>query len=245
MTDRLQWPALEAYLEPSDRGRLLEVLEGAPGIAAFDADGTLWDGDVGEELLAKLAREDRLLPPAGPSAFEDYCARFRRDPADAFAYAGLALAGLREDFVATEAERLFAERPDGWIFPPMRELVAGLLAGGWRVYIVSASIRWSVEPGARLLGLDSDHVVAVEVVVKHGRLTSEVRQPVPTLAGKPDLLRQRAGRGPDLAFGNSLLDLPLLEASNFPVAVGPRSRATALLDEARRRGWAVLRTELS
>ena len=245
MTAPRQWPALEAYLGPLDRARLIEVIEGPPGLAAFDADGTLWDGDVGEELLARLADEGKLLSPAGPGAFAEYTSRFQLDPADAFSYAGSAMAGLREDFVAAEAERLFAERAGGELFPPMAELVAGLQARGWTVYIVSASNRWSVAPGARLLGIGLDRVIAVEVVVERGVLTREVIHPIPTLAGKPSLLRARAGRDADLAFGNSTLDLPLLQAARFPVAVGPRSRTTPLLDEAQRRGWAGLRTELA
>ena len=51
MTTPRNLPALEGCLEPSDLARLVEVLTGPPGIAAFDADGTLWDGDVGEELV--------------------------------------------------------------------------------------------------------------------------------------------------------------------------------------------------
>jgi phosphoserine phosphatase len=244
MTARRQWPALEPWLDPSDRGRLLEVIDGPPGIAAFDADGTLWDGDVGEELLARLEREGKLIAPAGPGAFAEYSRRFKRDAADAFSYAGRVLAGLREDFVAAEAERLFAERAGGWVFPPMRELVAGLHDRGWSVYIVSASIRWSVAPGARLLEIEPDRVIALDVVVERGLLTTELCQPIPTLTGKPSLLRERAGRDADLAFGNSRLDLPLLEASRFPVAVGPHSSTSPLLDEALRRGWPRLRTEL-
>jgi HAD superfamily phosphoserine phosphatase-like hydrolase len=245
MTARRQWPTLEACLRPSDRQRLLEVIEGPAGIAAFDADGTLWDGDVGEELLARLADAGKLVAPFGPGAFAQYTARFQLDPADAFAYAGRAMAGLREDYVASEAEALFAERAGGKFFPPMRELAAELKTCGWDIYIVSASNRWSVAPGARILGIDADHVIAVDVVVERGVLTDQVSQPIPTLAGKPRLLRERAGRDADLAFGNSRLDLPLLESSRFPVAVGPRSRSTPLLDEAQRRGWPRLRTELA
>jgi phosphoserine phosphatase len=224
---------------------LIEVIDGPVGIAAFDADGTLWDGDVGEELLARLDDAGKLIAPFGPGAFAEYSARFQLDPADAFAYAGRAMAGLREDYVASEAEALFAERAGGEVFPPMRELVAELQTRGWNLYIVSASNRWSVAPGARLLGIDADHVIAVDVMVERGLLTDQVRYPIPTLAGKPGLLLQRAGRDADLAFGNSRLDMPLLEASRFPVAVGPRSRSTPLLDEAQRRGWPRLRTELS
>jgi phosphoserine phosphatase len=224
---------------------LLEVVEGPAGVAAFDGDGTLWDGDVGEELLARLADDQKLIPPAGAGSFAEYSSRFQLDPADAFAYAGRAMAGLREDFVTSEAERLFAERAGGGVFPPMRELVAELQRRSWSLYIVSASNRWSVAPAARLLGIDLDHVIALDVVVKDGRLSTEVLQPVPTLTGKPKLLRERAGRYADLAFGNSRLDLPLLESSRVPVAVGPSSRTTPLLDEAERRRWISLRTELA
>ena len=65
---------------------LVSRLEGPPGLAAFDADGTLWDGDLGEAVLLDLIAARRLRdPPRDPWA--EYLALFERGPAEAFAYA--------------------------------------------------------------------------------------------------------------------------------------------------------------
>ncbi len=241
MTARRSWPALEPCLDAGHRAAVLARLDGPPGVAAFDADGTLWDADAGEALLAELGDRNELLAPHPPNAFAEYARRLELDPADGFAYATAVLAGLTEAFVVAEAERIFRERVRPRIFPPMRELVAGLQARGWVVFLVSASNRWSIAPGARELGVPIDHVIAVDVAVENGRLTDRVAQPVPTLAGKAELFRGRTGRAPDLACGNSRLDIPLLESARLPVAVGPRAQGTPLLADAALHGWAILR----
>ncbi|MHB8418350.1 MAG: HAD family hydrolase [Myxococcales bacterium] len=243
MTSRRSWPSLELCLDPEHRGEVLAALEGPPGLAAFDADGTLWDGDVGEALLEELGSSGQLVAPHPPDPFAEYARRLERDPAEGFAYAAAVMAGLAAEVVAAGAERIFRERFRGRIFEPMRELVLGLRELGWEIFLVSASNRWSVAPGARELGVAPDRIIAVDVELASGRLTDRVARPVPTLHGKPELLRRRVGRGPDLAFGNSRLDLPLLESARLPVAVGPRAGGSALLEEARTRGWASIRVE--
>ena len=58
------------------------------------------------------------------------------------------------------------------------------------------------------------------------------------------LLHARTGRKPDLVFGNSTLDIPLLLAASLPVAVGllpgPPSQPNPFLAQAAQRGWARL-----
>jgi phosphoserine phosphatase len=130
------------------------------------------------------------------------------------------------------------------VFPQTRWLLETLVERGWDVYIVSASNRWSIEVAAEALGLRRDRVVALDLETEHGTLTDRVCLPVPTLEGKSTLLRMRAGRNPDLAFGNSILDLPLLLSATQPVAVGllpgPPGRPNPFLVQAAQRGWARL-----
>jgi len=239
MPPHRSWPLLERSLDADHLASVRAVIDGPPGIAAFDADGTLWDGDVGEALLEVLGPSGKLVAPHPPNPFAEYARRLELDPADGFGYATAVMAGMTEAAVTAEAERIFGRFHDRF-FPPVRELLDGLRERGWEIFLVSASNRWSIAPGARALGVPLDHVLAVDVEVEAGRLTDRVCQPVPTLAGKPELVRRHAGRAPDLACGNSRLDLPLLESARLPIAVGPRKQGSALLDDARARGWARL-----
>jgi phosphoserine phosphatase len=232
--------ALAAALAGEGAAGFRERVNGPPGVAAFDADGTLWEGDIGEAVLQELIREGSLLdPPARP--WEEYERRVRRDPADGFAFAGRVMRGLSVTQVLEVSKRVFVECFASAIFPAVQGWLQHLTARGWEVYVVSASNRWSVEIGAASLGVPSERVIGLSVVVEDGRLTDRVVEPVPTLEGKPTLLRKAAGRDADVAFGNSVLDLPLLLASATPVAVGSPYPGNRFLAQARKRGFAILK----
>jgi phosphoserine phosphatase len=236
--------ALNASLSGDGAASFYERVGGPPGVAAFDADGTLWDGDIGEDVLRELIRCGSLIDPP-PRPYEEYEYRVRRDPADGFAFAVRLMRGMREAEVREVSRQVFADRFAAAVLPDVRSWLDHLVARDWQVYVVSASNRWSVEIGVGHLGIPSDRVIAVSVAVEDGRLTDRVLEPVPTLEGKPVLLRRIAGRDPDIAFGNSVLDLPLLLASRSPVAVGEPYPGNRFLAQARKRGFAVLEISTS
>jgi phosphoserine phosphatase len=236
--------ALNASLSGDGAASFWERIGGPPGVAAFDADGTLWDGDIGEDVLRELIRCGSLIDPP-PRPYEEYEHRVRRDPADGFAFAVRLMRGMGEAEVLDVSRRVFADRFASAVFDDVRACLHHLVARGWQAYVVSASNRWSVEVGAGHLGVPADHVIAVSVAVEDGRLTDRVAAPVPTLEGKPILLRRIAGRDADIAFGNSVLDLPLLLTSRTPVAVGVPYPGNRFLAQARKRGFAVLEISTS
>ena len=219
---------------------LLRRLAGPPGLAAFDADGTLWEGDLGEAVLRDLIAKQKLVDPP-PDPWAEYLGRFEQSPAEAFAYAGRLMAGLSEDLVRETSARIYASEFAARVFPESRWLLETLASRNWLVYVVSASNRWSIEVAARDFGLAADRVLALDLATERGILTDRVLLPVPTLEGKPALLMARAGRKPDIAFGNSSLDIPLLLSAAIPVAVGllssDASRPNVFLVDAARRGW--------
>ncbi|MHB1846463.1 MAG: HAD family hydrolase [Deltaproteobacteria bacterium] len=236
-------PRSESDPSSGELAPLQARLLGPPGLAAFDADGTLWHGDVGEALLRRLIRERRLVDPPPGDVFAEYARRVESDPRDGFAFAARVLAGLPLALVRELSGRVFEEEFSRAFFPAVVGVFRALLGRGWDVFIVSASLCWSVEPGAKALGLAPDRVIGVAVELQEGRLTDRVLH-VPTLEGKPDLLRARAGRDPDLAFGNSMLEGPLLASAGVAVAVLPQGGETPLSREAARRGWLPLRVDL-
>jgi phosphatidylglycerophosphatase C len=192
---------------------------------AFDADGTLWRGDVGESLLRDL----------GADLFAEYERRVARDPIDAYTWAVEAMAGFDEAKLVARCERLFQNEEVFSFVPP-------LLARLDDVWIVSASPRWAVEAGARALGVGVDRVIAVTCPVRAGRLELPVERPIPCGPGKVAQLQKRGIR-PALAFGDGALDEPMLAYAGAAVVVARRQGPDSpLVSAAARRGWPVLRT---
>lgn len=215
--------------------------DGVGAAVAFDADGTLWRGDIGEDLLRYMAVEDVLPEHRGRrGVYDEYERRVGRDPADAYGYAVEVMAGMREDELSSLCERFFARRFEGRLFPYVRPLFSALTERGYAVWIVSASPLWPVRAAAKSLGVPADQVIGVECDVEGGTLTRRVHLPVPCGEGKVHWLKARGVR-PVLAFGNGDLDEPMLAYAQQAVVVAPPTGENGLTHAARGRGWPVHR----
>lgn len=231
------------FLHPTVRALVDETVRTATSnrTVAFDADGTLWRGDIGEELLRYLAREDLLPHHRGRrGVYEEYERRVHRDPADAYAWAVEVMEGMEEAELEALCRDFFHRRFEGRLFPYVRALLDQLQAARFEIYLVSASPLWPVVAGARALGLRAEQVIAVDCAREDGRLSRPVVQPVPCGEGKVAWLRRRGVR-PALAFGNGDLDLPMLAFAERAVVLAPPSGDNALTRAAQERGWPLQR----
>lgn len=211
-------------------------------VAAFDADGTLWRGDVGEDLLRYLLAENLLPACRGrQGVYEEYERRVSLNPAQAYGWAVEIMAGLEEAALVEHCERFFERRYAGRIFGYVRPLLKALSKAGLESYVVSASPIWAVVPGAKVLGIPPGRVIAVSSAVEEGKLTSVLHSPLPCGEGKVEALKARSLR-PVLAVGNGDLDLPMLAYAQAGWAVAPfEDSGNQLIQEATRRGWPVIR----
>ena len=97
-------------------GQLIEAVRAAAspgGVAAFDADGTLWRDDVGEAFLRHLVAIGWVRLPEGRDPYAEYERAVERDKRTGYMYAAQLQAGLLEAEVAAEADR-FAR---SWVPP--------------------------------------------------------------------------------------------------------------------------------
>lgn len=216
------------------RAKLRAAPEGAA--VAFDADGTLWRGDVGEDFLRYAAAQGFVAR----DAYRTYEAHLAVDLATAYGFCAQVLAGRTEAWVEAEAQRFFDQRFAGRVFRYVRPLLAAVARKGLQPWIVSASPRWLVQAGARRLGMPAEQVLAVSVPVVDGKLTGAVQRPVPCGAGKAAVLRA-AGVRPFFALGNGAIDVDMLAAAEHALVVAPRDEDTPLVHEALRRHWPILR----
>lgn len=213
---------------------------GAPGRpVVFDADGTLWRGDVGEDFLRFLAQQ-RRLGARSDGCYARYEALLSASPARAYGFAVEVMGGLDEAELSAWCADFFERRYAGRVFPFVRPLLARLSGAGFVPWICSASPRWTVIPGAAALGIPAGRVIGVDCAVESGRLTGEVAQPVPCGPGKVTWLERRGVKAA-LAVGNGDLDLDMLAAAERAIVVAPLDSENGLVAEGRRRGWPILR----
>jgi len=80
--------------------------------------------------------------------------------------------------------------------------------------------KWVVAEGVRDFGIPEERILAAEVRVTGGLITSEILD-VPTDEGKAVTLRRVGIMRPDAAFANSIHDLAMLQAARNPFPVNP------------------------
>lgn len=200
----------------------------------FDADGTLWRGDAGEDFLryaihrgifeASYDRYEKLLGESHARAYA-YCVEVMRD--------------LTQTELEQACTTFFAERIVGRIFPFVRPLLARLKEAGCPVWICSASPRWVVVPGAVALGIPVNQVIGVTCSIRDGKLTGEVELPVPVGPGKVTWL-ERAKLQPALGVGNGDFDVDMLAFSRHALVISPRDSRNQLVLDGLSRGWPIL-----
>jgi phosphoserine phosphatase len=228
--------------------------EGAGGVVASDGDGTLWSGDVGEDLfhafvehgdvadaaLEAMRREarDHALSDAGSGP--DVARRI---------YAAYVEGHFPEErvcelmtwcFAGWTRDRLQAFARDvvdrggleARLHREVLDVLARTRAAGVETILVSASpVAVVVEAGSRV-GFREEQVVAAHPRWHSAVMAPDVDRPIPYGAGKVTRLRERVGsRSVYAAFGDNAFDVALLASARVSVAVRPKPRLRARAGE--------------
>jgi phosphoserine phosphatase len=146
-------------------------------------------------------------------------------------------AGLRDQELRAAAAQYVQEFVYPRIFPEIASLLANLCRAGIELWAVSSTNRWVVAEGVRDFGIPEERVLAAEVRVAQGIISSEILA-VPTDEGKAEALRQAGLPTPDAVFGNSIHDLAMLKMARCAYPVNP---SPALLKAATKNGWGYFR----
>jgi phosphoserine phosphatase len=216
-----------------------KVLELKPGVAVFDCDGTLWSGDSGAGFLV-WSIEQGLISRSTSDWIDTRHRAYRAGTVTELQICGEMVqiyAGLREQELRTAAALYVKAAVQQRVFAEMAALVNALRTAGTEIWAVSSTNKWVVAEGVRELGIAEERILAAEVRVVNGTITSEILD-VPTDEGKATALARVGLARPDAVFGNSIHDLAMLEmaAHAFPVNPSP-----ALLEAAAKNGWGYFR----
>jgi phosphatidylglycerophosphatase C len=226
------------------------------GVIATDGDGTLWSGDVGDDLfhafldsgrVESLALEafrhvarDHALSDAGsgPDIARRIYVAYQRG-----AYPELRMCELmtwcfagwtRSDVRAFARAVIDANDLAGRLHDEVHRVLERARNAGIEAVLVSASpVAIVIEAGLRV-GFDEAHVVgALPRYDEADRMLADVEPPIPYGPGKVSRLRQRVGDDRPLyaSFGDNAFDVSLLAAATVGVAVRPKPRLRALAGE--------------
>ena len=215
------------------------VFDAAPRIAIFDCDGTLWGGDSGHGFMVWSLEQG--LVSRSTSDWMD--TRYRGYSAGKVNEAQICgemvqiYSGLREQELRSAASRFFEEHVQPHIFSEIAALIAKLQKANVELWAVSSTNKWVVSEGVRGFGIPEERVLAAEVKVVDGIISSDLVD-VPTGPAKASALRRVGLPRPDAVFGNSVHDLAMLEIAAHPFPVNP---SVALLEECGKRGWGYFR----
>jgi len=212
--------------------------------AVFDLEGTLTAGEtwkaVGRYLKAhgKKAAYDRFFARHLPGAllvkarllpkrwyqnlWMEHLARL---------FAGMDAAELRHLAEAVVEEELWPRQKE-----EVLKRLQSLYNAGHRVVIASGSYQPVVEAFARKIGPGVE-ALGTPLEFKGGRATGRLAGPMNVGKVKAERVLELLGSPPDLAFGDTAADLPLLQSAKHGVAVDPDP---ALLRAARTSGLEVL-----
>lgn len=198
--------------------------EDSSPVAAFDADGTLWDTDLGENFFQFQIENQLVSLP--PQPWEHYQSMKAEDPRKAYLWLAQICAGQRLDQVHEWAIQALKEHFPVPVFMEQKKLIDLFLSKGVQVYIITASVKWSVEPGAEMLGLKKENVIGVETMIKDDLITKEQKGLITYRDGKVEALLERtSGKRPFFASGNTMGDYHLLQsATHLKLAVSAASR---------------------
>ncbi|MEL7783505.1 phosphoserine phosphatase SerB [Citromicrobium bathyomarinum] len=211
-------PLVEEHLAPSAALFADDVIE-IPRLVVSDMDSTM----IGQECIDELADFAGLKPQVA-----EITERAMRGELD-FAGALKERVGLLEGLEEGAIERCLHERISPT--PGAATLIATLSAHGARSVLVTGGFHRFADPVAERLGFD--HVIGNRLLVKDGKLTGAVQQPICDSTTKEATLREEAaklGEGArTLALGDGANDTPMLLAADYGIAfrAKPRTRAAA------------------
>jgi phosphoserine phosphatase len=217
------------------------VLESQPRIAVFDCDGTIWSGDSGYGFMV-WSLEQGLVSRSTCDWIDTRYRGYLSGHVSELDICGEMVqiyAGLRDQELRAAAAQYVREFVCQRVFAEIASLLATLRNAGVELWAVSSTNRWVVAEGVRDFGIPEERVLAAEVEVAEGIITSRIVA-VPTDEGKAQALRQAGLQTPDAVFGNSIHDLAMLEIARraFPVNPSP-----ALLKAAAKNGWGYFRPQ--
>lgn len=193
---------------------ILKDQQKQPLIAAFDADGTLWSTDVGEEFFEFQLKNKLIKNPLPEDPWKYYFDLKKQDPRAAYLWFAQVLKGHSVEKVREWNKDLVKSLRPFSLFEFQKQLIEFFHQNDVEVYVVTASIKWAVEAPASLYGIKASNVVGVKTSIENGIITDKQDGAVTYREGKVEgLLENTKNIYPFFVAGNTMGDYELLKSS--------------------------------
>ena len=184
-----------------------------PLFAVFDADGTLWDADVGNLFFHYQIKNPHVKVPQ--KLLDNYESFYHHNPKQALTELALLNAGHKLSQIKIWAKTCYQQhKKDVPIFTSQINLIKVLQDLNVQVYIVTASFKYGVEPFVEIFNIDSDHVIGTELEVQDGLTTHKLKRLTYAEGKVEGLLQETKDVKPFFSIGNAMPDKPLLQAAS-------------------------------
>ena len=205
-----------------------------PHYAAFDADGTLWDNDLGEQFFQYQIDHAELPSLQGLDPWEHYNNEKQKHPQMAYLWLAQISQGQSFSQVKNWAKAAVESSPLRE-FESQKKLIQWLRSKDIEVYIVTASVQWAVAPAATAVGVKEENVLGIETHIEEGLVTTKQKGPITWRQGKAEALLSRTNNiKPVFCAGNTYGDIALLETAHIPLAVQTQIEKNGLFEEEER-----------
>lgn len=215
-----------------------------PRYAAFDADGTLWNIDIGESFFDHQISTKSVPLPEDP--WKHYEELKLVDKPAAYLWLAQINAGVSISQVRGWAEEAIRKLEPLPFLSEQVNLIEGLRARSFEIFVVTASVKWAVEPAAQRLGIPMQNVLGIQTAIVGDIVTDQPAGPITFREGKAQAILQATnGIRPLLCAGNTLGDEHLLRSSQgLALAVRSQKHGESLFESeselqelAKKHGW--------
>lgn len=182
-------------------------------VAVFDGDGTVFGQAphyLADECLYRAAKD---YPAKSP----DVIAKMIKLSNVSLPYVQLRVHFFKGDdaeYLRELGDNCYKKYYSGKIYRPMQDLISLLKQNSFEVWIVTASPELMYQKFlSRELGIPVTNVIGVKSVIRGGKITGEMVQPVPQDHGKKEAIETFIQETPLFSAGNSRGDKEMIEYS--------------------------------
>ena len=208
-------------------------------IAVFDADGTLWDRDMGEAFFRWLIAGKKLQNvDYSTDIYADYEQRVEQNRLLGYQHAIEIMAGIKLDDLAAWSYQFAASWPN--YRNEVKMVIHWLKEQGFEIWIVTASNEWTIKQAAPFVGIEPEKVIGIKSEIIEGVISKDIIKPVTCNAGKVEAIEKIIGQKPVFAFGDSMGDFEMLNFCHQPLVIGEKRHiGSSILEQASSNKWPV------
>lgn len=96
---------------------------------------------------------------------------------------------------------------------PLLDLLLEFKKKNWKIKIITASPTWAIQITTPELGLEPEDVLGMNLRLQKNKTTSEIIEPYPYGDGKVETIQNHFKQMPDIAFGDTINDFPMLQSA--------------------------------